>query len=203
MCGIAGFFAPPNERADPALVARMIDTLRHRGPDATGIFTEGRVGLGVSRLRVLDLVGGDQPLGTEDGAVQVALNGEIYNFASLRERLRARGHRFTTASDTEVVAHVWDEQGSAAIEEPTDVRSVWGRQTRWRSCAIAWARSPSTGRRHGWLRSRPSCGRCSRIPPSMDAERRRPAALPRVRLRARSAHHRARRRSCRPRTSSR
>lgn len=61
---------------------------------------------GISRLRVLDLVGGDQPLGTEDGAVQVALNGEIYNFAALRERLRAHGHRFTTAVDRLVRAHL-------------------------------------------------------------------------------------------------
>src|SRR5258706_10866872 len=117
MCGIAGVLAPPNERADPALLGRMVATLRHRGPDATGVFTAGRVGLAVARLRVLDLVGGDQPLATANGAVHVALNGEIYNYASVRERLRARGHHFTTASDTEVVAHLWDELGPAAVEE--------------------------------------------------------------------------------------
>src|ERR1051326_3042666 len=117
MCGIAGFLAPPNHRADSALLARMVATLRHRGPDATGMFVEGRVGLAVARLRVLDLAGGDQPLGSEDEKVQVALNGEIYNFAALRERLRARGHRFKSASDTEVVAHLWEEQGTAAVDD--------------------------------------------------------------------------------------
>ena len=117
MCGIAGFLAPPGERADAAILTRMVGTLRHRGPDAVGVFTEGRVGVAVARLRVLDLVGGDQPLATEDGAVKVALNGEIYNFATLRARLRATGHTFRTTSDTEVVAHMWKELGEAAVEE--------------------------------------------------------------------------------------
>ena len=117
MCGIVGFLAPPGEHADAALLTRMVATLRHRGPDAVGVFTEGRVGLAVARLRILDLVGGDQPLTTADGTVHVALNGEVYNFAALRARLRAAGHRFRTASDTEVVAHLWQEQGEAAVDE--------------------------------------------------------------------------------------
>ena len=90
MCGIVGFLAPPGERADAALLTRMVATLRHRGPDAVGVFTEGRVGLAVARLRILDLVGGDQPLTTADGTVHVALNGEVYNFAALRIRTPRR-----------------------------------------------------------------------------------------------------------------
>src|ERR1051325_7018024 len=111
MCGIAGFLAPPGERADPALVARMVATLRHRGPDAEGGFTDGGQGLGVARRGVIDLATGDQPLGSEDGRVQVALNGEIYNFAALRARLRARGHRFASGADTEGTAPLGEDGG--------------------------------------------------------------------------------------------
>ena len=155
MCGIAGFLAPPGVRADPALLTRMVGTLRHRGPDAVGVFTDGRVGLAVARLRILDLVNGDQPLGTESGAVHVALNGEVYNFAALRERLRAAGHTFRTASDTEVVAHVWEEQGEAAVEELDGMfgLAVWDARRETLSLArdrmgekpLYWARAD------GWL----------------------------------------------------
>ena len=155
MCGIAGFLAPPGERADGALVARMVATLRHRGPDAVGVFTEGRLGLGVARLRILDLTGGDQPLPTADGALHVALNGEIYNFAALRARLHAMGHRFRTTSDTEVVAHLWREQGDAAVEELDGMfgLAVWDSRRETLSLArdrmgekpLYWARAD------GWL----------------------------------------------------
>jgi asparagine synthase (glutamine-hydrolysing) len=94
----------------------MIGTLRHRGPDAIGYYVEGRVGLGVARLRVIDLATGDQPITNEDRSVHVVLNGEIYNFVELSEQLKARGHEFTTRVDTEVVAHAWEEDGERCVD---------------------------------------------------------------------------------------
>lgn len=115
MCGIAGFLAPPGQRADRRLIERMIATLHHRGPDSVGYHVEGRVALGVARLRVVDLATGDQPLANENGSVQVVLNGEVYNHRALRETLREAGHRFATRSDTEVIAHLWEEYGSHCV----------------------------------------------------------------------------------------
>src|SRR5437773_2067014 len=111
MCGIAGFLAPPGVRADRAMLERMVRTLAHRGPDTFGFHVDGPAALGIARLRVIDLVTGDQPIGNEDGAVHVALNGEIYGFAALRASLERAGHRFRTASDTEVIVHAWEEYG--------------------------------------------------------------------------------------------
>jgi asparagine synthase (glutamine-hydrolysing) len=116
MCGIAGFVGPPGERAGRRVLERMIGTLRHRGPDALGYHLEGRVGLGVARLRVIDLETGDQPIANEDGSVRAVLNGEIYNFLELRADLAARGHRFATRSDTEVIVHSWEEYGEHCLD---------------------------------------------------------------------------------------
>jgi asparagine synthase (glutamine-hydrolysing) len=116
VCGIAGFVAPRGECADPAVLARMVAALRHRGPDANGSYVDGRVALGVARLRVIDLETGDQPMTSEDGAVVVVLNGEIYDFAARREELQSRGHRFRSRSDTEVVAHAWEDEGERCLD---------------------------------------------------------------------------------------
>jgi asparagine synthase (glutamine-hydrolysing) len=94
----------------------MVATLRHRGPDAFGYHVDGRIGLGVARLRVIDLETGDQPIANEDGSVHVVLNGEIYNFPALREKLAASGHRFASRSDTEVLVHAWEEYGEHCPE---------------------------------------------------------------------------------------
>ncbi|MFN7962738.1 MAG: asparagine synthase (glutamine-hydrolyzing) [Thermoanaerobaculia bacterium] len=117
MCGIAGLVGRPGERVDEALLAAMTDTLRHRGPDASGLLLRENVGLGHRRLAVIDLAReADQPLANEDGTVQVILNGELYNFQSLRAELEACGHRFKTDhSDTEVLAHGWEEWGPALV----------------------------------------------------------------------------------------
>ena len=111
MCGIAGFLAPRGVRADRGMLETMVHTLAHRGPDAFGYHVDGPAALGIARLRVIDLVTGDQPIGNEDGAVQVTLNGEIYGFARLRAHLERAGHRFRTSSDTEVIVHAWEEYG--------------------------------------------------------------------------------------------
>jgi asparagine synthase (glutamine-hydrolysing) len=130
MCGIAGFLAPPGVRADRAVLERMVASLRHRGPDAVGYHVDGRVALGVARLRIVDLVTGDQPLANEDGSVQVVLNGEIYNFEALRDRFQRMGHRFVSRADTEVVAHAWEEYGADCPEELNGMfgLAVWDRR---------------------------------------------------------------------------
>ena len=109
MCGICGVYG--RGPADPILVRAMADTLLHRGPDSGGCFTEGGVGLGVRRLSIIDLEGGDQPIQSEDGSVVVVQNGEIYNFQELRGTLTAQGHVFRTQSDTEVLVHLYEEMG--------------------------------------------------------------------------------------------
>jgi asparagine synthase (glutamine-hydrolysing) len=116
VCGIAGFVAPPGTTADPAVLARMIAELRHRGPDTVGYHVEGRVALGAARLRVIDLETGDQPIGNEDGTIHAVLNGEIYNFPALRAALAAGGHLMATRSDTEVVVHGWEDSGERCVE---------------------------------------------------------------------------------------
>ncbi len=93
----------------------MCAALEHRGPDSRGVHLDDGVGLGIQRLAVIDLATGDQPISNEDGTITVVLNGEIYNFRELREELEARGHRFKTRSDTEVVVHLYEELGVDCI----------------------------------------------------------------------------------------
>jgi asparagine synthase (glutamine-hydrolysing) len=93
----------------------MCAGLEHRGPDSRGIHREDRVGLGIQRLRVIDLNTGDQPIYTEDRDVVVVLNGEIYNYRELRRELQARGHRFATDGDTEVIAHLYEDEGPDCV----------------------------------------------------------------------------------------
>ncbi|HTR90021.1 MAG TPA: asparagine synthase (glutamine-hydrolyzing), partial [Solirubrobacteraceae bacterium] len=113
MCGIAG----STEDSDGALAARMCATMGHRGPDDEGLHTDPGAGvsLGIRRLAVIDVRGGHQPLCNEDRSVWVVCNGEIYNHRRLREELRARGHRFATGSDAEVLVHLYEEYGEALV----------------------------------------------------------------------------------------
>jgi asparagine synthase (glutamine-hydrolysing) len=94
----------------------MCAGLEHRGPDSRGIHLDGPVGLGIQRLRVIDLATGDQPVYNEDRSVAVVLNGEIYNYRELRRRLIANGHRFATEGDTEVIAHLYEEEGPGFVK---------------------------------------------------------------------------------------
>ena len=96
MCGIAGY----SGREVPGLVARMLDEIRHRGPDDSGEYKDDRVNLGMVRLSIIDLSGGHQPISNEDGTIHVIFNGEIYNYIELRDELEKKGHRFKTGSDT-------------------------------------------------------------------------------------------------------
>jgi asparagine synthase (glutamine-hydrolysing) len=112
MCGIAGYWNLGSGRpVDPGVIQVMIATLTHRGPDEEGTWQEGELALGIRRLRVVDLEGGRQPMSNEDGTVQVVFNGEIYGHRELRRELEGLGHRFRTDSDTEVLAHGWEEWG--------------------------------------------------------------------------------------------
>jgi asparagine synthase (glutamine-hydrolysing) len=117
VCGIAGIlYADPSRPVDRELLKGMGDAIAHRGPDAEGFWTEAGVGLVHRRLSIIDLSGGDQPIGNEDGSVQIIFNGEIYNFQELRAGLEARGHRFRTRSDTEVLVHLYEEEGDRLVE---------------------------------------------------------------------------------------
>jgi asparagine synthase (glutamine-hydrolysing) len=117
MCGITGVInyakAAP---IDVAELERMNGALVHRGPDDSGTFIHDNVAIAMRRLSIVDVAGGHQPVSNEDGAVQVVFNGEIYNHDLLRRELRARGHVFKTASDTEVIAHLYEEYGDDFIE---------------------------------------------------------------------------------------
>jgi asparagine synthase (glutamine-hydrolysing) len=117
MCGIAGvLYADPTRPPDPAVLQAMGSSIKHRGPDAEGFWNEPGIGLVHRRLSIIDLSGGDQPIGNEDGSVQVVFNGEIYNFQELRAGLEARGHRFRTRSDTEVLVHLYEEEGERLVQ---------------------------------------------------------------------------------------
>jgi asparagine synthase (glutamine-hydrolysing) len=116
VCGIAGFWHAGGRPADARVLAAMTASLGHRGPDETGLWTDGEVALGNRRLRVIDPEGGHQPMANEDDTVQVVFNGEIYNHADLRGLLASKGHRFRTRSDTEVIVHAYEEWGDACVE---------------------------------------------------------------------------------------
>ena len=117
MCGIAGIVERDPVRPVPRdQLGRMVETLRHRGPDDDGTVTLPGVGLGMRRLSIIDVAGGQQPFASEDGAIQLVANGEIYNHAELREDLVARGHRFRSSSDVEVILHGYEEFGVAVLD---------------------------------------------------------------------------------------
>ncbi|TMQ15170.1 MAG: asparagine synthase (glutamine-hydrolyzing) [Candidatus Rokuibacteriota bacterium] len=113
MCGIAGIVgaAPSGTVLDA-----MLKALDHRGPDDRGVFHGDGVALGMTRLSIIDLVTGRQPMTSDDGAATIVYNGEIYNFRALRAGLEARGHRFRTQSDTEVILRAWEADGDACVE---------------------------------------------------------------------------------------
>jgi len=93
----------------------MVSSLHHRGPDASGIYIDDRAGLGHARLSIIDLAGGDQPIHNEDEFLWIVYNGEIFNYPELRQGLVARGHGFSTATDTEVILHLFEEEGPACL----------------------------------------------------------------------------------------
>ncbi|MDP9841368.1 asparagine synthase (glutamine-hydrolyzing) [Streptosporangium lutulentum] len=113
MCAIAG--AVSTGCVDPDTVRDMCETMVHRGPDGSGLHTEPSTVLGMRRLAVVDVAGGDQPVYSEDGTVVAVFNGEIYNFAELRAGLLARGHRLTSGGDSECLVHLYEEYGDSLV----------------------------------------------------------------------------------------
>jgi asparagine synthase (glutamine-hydrolysing) len=112
MCGIAGWFARAADApVDRDILTQMTAALRHRGPDESGVYIGNRIGLGNTRLSIIGVKGGVQPIGNEDGTLWIVFNGEAFNYIELKEELLRRGHRFHTRTDTEVVLHLYEEHG--------------------------------------------------------------------------------------------
>lgn len=122
MCGIAGMVNPSGSIVDPALLRRMIEKIRYRGPDHCGIYARQEVGLAHARLSILDLVRGQQPMHSAGQALSITLNGEIFNYLELRKGLTQKGYRFTTESDTEVVLRLYEEKGEDCV---LDLNGQW------------------------------------------------------------------------------
>ena len=117
MCGIAGYAAlDPARTLDPGPVRAMLGCIAHRGPDDEGAYTSPGIVLGHRRLSIIDVEGGHQPLFGASSQTAIVCNGEVYNYRELRNELEAKGHRFRTASDTEVAAHAYDEWGDAFLD---------------------------------------------------------------------------------------
>jgi asparagine synthase (glutamine-hydrolysing) len=115
VCGIVGKVSVSG-RVPAELIETMCCAVEHRGPDSRGTYMNDGIGLGIQRLRVIDLATGDQPIFNEDRSVVVVLNGEIYNYKELREQLRSRGHVFSTDGDTEVIAHLYEDHGKDCVQ---------------------------------------------------------------------------------------
>lgn len=116
MCGIAGQFSSTSRPADRQLLLQMAGELSHRGPDGVGLYLDDKFGMVNARLAIIDVKSGDQPLSDEVGRFWVMQNGEIYNYPELMTELEALGHRFRSASDTEVIAHAFEEWGEGCLD---------------------------------------------------------------------------------------
>lgn len=123
MCGIAGIVAPIGREEISETMVRMTDAIIHRGPDDQGHVIGDHIGIGMRRLSIIDVVGGHQPIANETGDVHVICNGEIYNHHELREELIAKGHRFKTGSDAEVIVHLYEEIGDECLQR---LRGMFG-----------------------------------------------------------------------------
>ena len=115
MCGICGKYSPSGVSKEE--IDDMLDTIAHRGPDDSGSYVCGPIGLGNRRLSIIDLESGKQPISNEDGTIWVVYNGEMYNYKVLRTQLEAKGHRFRTHSDTEVIVHLYEDMGERCVEQ--------------------------------------------------------------------------------------
>lgn len=116
MCGICGIAYADQRPGDRERLQAMSDAIRHRGPDSEGTHVAEGIGLAMRRLAVIDVSGGDQPISNEDESLWIILNGEIYNYAEMRQQLEGRGHRFKTKSDTECILHYYEDEGDACVQ---------------------------------------------------------------------------------------
>jgi asparagine synthase (glutamine-hydrolysing) len=115
MCGICGKYSPAG--VQPEEMNHMLDAIAHRGPDDSGCYVRGRIGLGNRRLSIIDLQTGKQPISNEDGTIWIVYNGEMYNFPQLRRQLESKGHTFRTNSDTEAIVHLYEDLGERCVEQ--------------------------------------------------------------------------------------
>jgi asparagine synthase (glutamine-hydrolysing) len=131
MCGIAGIVSA-TQQIEGGRLADMIAMLAHRGPDDRGMHIEPGAGLAHARLSILDVAGGRQPMSNEDGTLWITFNGEIFNYVELREELVRRGHRFRTKSDTEVILHLYEDEGAEAVRRLNGqwALGIWNSRTR-------------------------------------------------------------------------
>ena len=152
MCGIAGIVALcSGQIVPPGAVRRMADAIAHRGPDAEGSFEDDGVALASRRLAILDVTGGQQPMASEDGSVVAVFNGELFDYPETRCALEARGHRFVTRCDTELVPHLWQAHGARMVEHLHGqfALAVWDRRQRhlllardrFGICPLYWTQS--------------------------------------------------------------
>src|SRR5712692_10521872 len=116
MCGICGIYnAQCGEPVSEEILERMTHVISHRGPDDSGAYLDGPVGLGIARLSIIDLSGGHQPMSNETGDIWLVFNGEIWNYKALRQFLTEKGHHFHTNSDTESIIHAYEEYGVDSV----------------------------------------------------------------------------------------
>src|SRR5262249_6183912 len=135
MCGIVGISGPElmkDTLSSRDLVALMCDVIEHRGPDDNGYYFDAGVAMGMRRLSIIDLASGRQPISNEDGSIWIVFNGEIYNYRELRELLLARGHKLRTRTDTETIAHLYEDEGERCVERLRGMFAfaVWDRRER-------------------------------------------------------------------------
>jgi asparagine synthase (glutamine-hydrolysing) len=132
MCGIAGVLQFGRGGVEGGVVAGMCAAMRHRGPDDEGMYLDGPIGLGMRRLSIIDVAAGHQPIANEDGSLRIVFNGEIYNYVALREELLAKGHKFTTHSDTETILHLFEEYGHDCVHHLRGMFAfaIWDRNAR-------------------------------------------------------------------------
>ncbi len=137
MCGIAGILSPRRRTNPEAVLRRMLHKIRYRGPEEVGVYAGPGIGLGHARLSIIDLATGQQPMGNDQGTRWIVFNGEIFNFVEIRESMKARGHRFRTTSDTEVLLRHLEEKGPGGLNDLNGQFSfaVW--DTRARSLFLA------------------------------------------------------------------
>src|SRR4029450_10987197 len=132
MCGLAGIYAGADRAPARSLVLEMVGEPGHPGRDGTGLLLDGRTRTAAARLAIVDLDGGDQPLSDEHGRFWAMQNGEIYNYVELRRELTQLGHRFTTSSDTEVIAHAYEQWGAECLHRFNGdfAIAIWDREKR-------------------------------------------------------------------------
>jgi asparagine synthase (glutamine-hydrolysing) len=137
MCGIAGFVTNSERNRDQTALARMTDLLRHRGPDDSGLWSDGVAFLGHRRLSIVDLAAGHQPMSNEDGNLQIIFNGEIFNHESIRRELERAGHIYKSRSDTETILHAYEQYGADCVQRFRGMFAfaIWDQRRRRLFCA--------------------------------------------------------------------